>query len=290
MKRIVLFILTNLAVLVVLSVVLRLFGLDQVAAQSGIQVGPLLAFSAVVGFAGAIISLLISKSMAKWSTGAHVISQPTNQHEAWLLETVGRLAQKAGIAMPEVAIYEGEPNAFATGAFKNSALVAVSTGLLQSMSHEEVEAVLGHEISHVANGDMVTLTLIQGVVNTFVIFLSRVVGSIVDRTIFRTERGTGPGYFITVLICQIVFGLLASMIVAWFSRYREFRADAGSSRLLGSPQPMVQALRRLGGLPAGELPKTMSSFGITEAGGVMALFASHPPIEARIAALVGQQR
>ena len=290
MKRIVLFVLTNVAVLVVLSVVLRLFGLDQVAAQSGIQVGPLLAFSAVVGFTGAIISLLMSKSIAKWSTGAHVIEQPQNQHEAWLVETVGRLAQKAGIAMPEVAMYEGEPNAFATGAFKNSALVAVSTGLLQSMSHEEVEAVLGHEISHVANGDMVTLTLIQGVVNTFVVFLSRVVGSIVDRTIFRTERGTGPGYFITVIVCQIVFGLLASMIVAWFSRYREFRADAGSAGLLGSPHPMVQALKRLGGLPAGDLPKSMSAFGINESGSVMALFASHPPIQARIDALLGQRQ
>jgi len=223
--------------------------------------------------------------MAKWSTGAQVITQPRNQHEAWLVETVRRLSTRAGIGMPEVAIYEGEPNAFATGAFKNSALVAVSTGLLQSMSHEEVEAVLGHEVAHVANGDMVTLTLIQGVVNTFVVFLSRIVGSIVDRTVFRTERGTGPGYFITVMVCQVVFGILASMIVAWFSRQREFRADAGSADYLGSPLPMVNALQRLGGLAPGELPKAMSGFGITDKGGIMALFSTHPPIEERIAAL-----
>ena len=239
----------------------------------------------VVGFTGAIISLLISKPMAKWSTGAQVITQPTSQHEAWVLETVRRLASKAGIGMPEVAIYEGDPNAFATGAFKNSALVAVSTGLLQSMNREEVEAVLAHEIAHVANGDMVTLTLIQGVVNTFVVFFARIIGSIVDRAIFRTERGNGIGYFITVMVAQVVLGFLASMIVAWFSRHREFRADAGSAQYLGSPQPMINALGRLGGLQGGELPKAMSSFGITEHGGVMALFASHPPIAERIAAL-----
>ena len=200
-----------------------------------------------------------------------------------------RLANTAGIAMPEVAVYEGPPNAFATGAFKNSALVAVSTGLLQSMNKEEVEAVLGHEIAHVANGDMVTLTLIQGVVNTFVFFLARIIGSIVDKAVFRTERGTGPGYFITVIVAQIVLGILASMIVAWFSRYREFRADAGSAKFLGTPKPMVNALRRLGGLEPGELPKAMNGFGITDKGGVMALFATHPPIEARIAALTGQR-
>jgi len=286
MKRIVLFLATNIAVMAVLAIVLKLLGLDGAGmTQAGIQVGPLLAFSAVVGFTGSIISLLMSKSMAKWSTGAHVIEQPQNQHEAWLVETVRRLATKAGIGMPEVAIYEGEANAFATGAFRNSALVAVSTGLLQSMSHEEVEAVLAHEVAHVANGDMVTLTLIQGVVNTFVVFLSRIVGAIVDKAVFRTERGTGPGYFITVMVCQIVFGILASMIVAWFSRHREFRADAGSADYLGSPQPMVNALARLGGLAPGELPKTMSGFGITDKGGVMALFATHPPIEERIAAL-----
>jgi heat shock protein HtpX len=286
MKRIVLFIVTNLAVVLVLSIVLRVLGLDRaLSAQTGLQLGPLLVMSLVVGFTGAFISLLISKPMAKWSTGAHVIAEPQNQHEAWLVETVRRLATKAGIGMPEVAMYEGEPNAFATGAFKNSALVAVSTGLLQSMNREEVEAVLAHEVAHVANGDMVTLTLIQGVVNTFVFFLARVIGSIVDRTIFRTERGNGIGYFITVIVAQIVLGVLASIIVAWFSRHREFRADAGSARYLGSPQPMMNALARLGGLQAGELPKAMSSFGITEHGGVMALFATHPPIEVRIAAL-----
>ncbi|HSC97531.1 MAG TPA: protease HtpX [Casimicrobiaceae bacterium] len=285
MKRIILFVATNVAVLLVLSIVLKLFGLDQAMAGQGIAYGQLLAYSMVVGFTGAIISLLMSKTIAKWSTGAQVIESPRNEAEAWLVDTVRKLATAAGVAMPEVAIYDGAPNAFATGAFKNSALVAVSTGLLQSMNKEEVEAVLGHELSHVANGDMVTLTLIQGVVNTFVVFLSRIVGSIVDRTIFRTERGTGPGYFITVIVCQIVFGILASMIVAWFSRYREFRADAGSARLLG-PQPMVNALRRLGGLESGTLPQTMQAFGIAGGGGgMMSLFASHPPIEERIAAL-----
>jgi heat shock protein HtpX len=285
MKRIILFVATNVAVLLVLSIVLKLFGLDQAMAGQGIAYGQLLAYSLVVGFTGAIISLLMSKTIAKWSTGAQVIESPRNEAEAWLVDTVRKLATAAGVAMPEVAIYDGAPNAFATGAFKNSALVAVSTGLLQSMNKEEVEAVLGHELSHVANGDMVTLTLIQGVVNTFVVFLSRIVGSIVDRTIFRTERGTGPGYFITVIVCQIVFGILASMIVAWFSRYREFRADAGSARLLG-PQPMVNALRRLGGLESGALPQAMQAFGIAGGGGgMMSLFASHPPIEERIAAL-----
>ncbi len=286
MKRIVLFLVTNLAVVVVLSVVLRVLGLDQaVSAQTGLQLGPLLAFSFVVGFTGAIISLLISKPMAKWSTGARVIDQPQSEPEAWLVETVRRLATKAGIAMPEVAIYEGEPNAFATGAFKNSALVAVSSGLLQSMNKEEVEAVLGHEVAHVANGDMVTLALIQGVVNTFVVFFARIIGTLVDKTVFRTERGSGPGYFITVIVAQIVLGILASMIVAYFSRRREFRADAGSAQYLGTPSPMVNALRRLGGLEPGELPKAMSGFGITDKGGVMALFSTHPPIEERIAAL-----
>jgi len=286
MKRILLFLVTNIAVLVVLSIVLRLFGLDRAMySQTGLDYGGLLAFSAVVGFTGAIISLLMSKSMAKWSTGARVIESPQNQAEAWLVETVRKHATTAGIAMPEVAIYDGEPNAFATGAFKNSALVAVSTGLLQSMNKEEVEAVLGHEIAHVANGDMVTLTLIQGVVNTFVVFLSRVVGTIVDRAIFKTERGTGPGYFITVIVCQIVFGILASIVVAWFSRQREFRADAGSARYLGSPTPMVNALKRLGGLEPGALPQSMAASGITDKPGWAALFSSHPPIEARIAAL-----
>jgi len=284
MKRIVLFLATNVAVILVLSIILKVLGLDQ-AGYAGASYGQLLVFSAVVGFTGAIVSLLMSKPMAKWSTGAQVITQPSNEAESWLVTTVGRLAQKAGIAMPEVAIYEGEPNAFATGAFKNSSLVAVSTGLLQSMNKEEVEAVLAHEVAHVANGDMVTLTLVQGVVNTFVIFLARVIGSIVDRAIFKSERGNGPGYFITVIVLQIVLGILASMIVAWFSRHREFRADAGSARYLGTPSPMVNALRRLGGVEPGQLPEAMKAFGITDRPGWMALFSSHPPIEARIAAL-----
>lgn len=290
MKRIFLFIVTNLAVMVVLSIVLKLFGLDRAMySQSGMSYGGLLVFSMVVGFAGSIISLLMSKPIAKWSTGAHVIDTPSNDAEAWLVETVRKLATSANVGMPEVAIYEGAPNAFATGAFRNSALVAVSTGLLQSMNRQEVEAVLGHEMSHVANGDMVTLTLIQGVVNTFVVFFARVIGTIVDKTVFRTERGTGPGYWITVMVLQLVLGILASIIVAWFSRWREFRADAGSAKLLGTPQPMVNALRRLGGLEPGEMPKALNGFGITDKGGVMSLFATHPPIEARIAALNAPQ-
>jgi heat shock protein HtpX len=288
MKRIVLFLLTNLAVMVVISVVIRVLGLDRALAQDGIDVGALLAFSAVVGFTGAIISLLMSKPIAKWSTGATVIESPRNETESWLIATVRKLAEKAGVGMPEVAVYEGEPNAFATGAFRNSALVAVSTGLLTAMSRDEVEAVLGHEMAHVANGDMVTLALIQGVVNTFVVFLARIVAFFVDRVVFRTERGNGPGYFITVIVCQLLFGVLAAMIVAWFSRRREFRADAGSAQYLGSPQPMVRALAHLGGLPPGELPKSLNGFGITDRSAVMALFATHPPIEARIAALQGR--
>jgi heat shock protein HtpX len=288
MKRVVLFLLTNLAVLVVLSIVTNLLGLNQALAANGLNLGALLLFSAIIGFGGAFISLLISKTIAKWSTGAQVISEPRSEAETWLLATVKKLADRAGVAMPEVAIYEGEPNAFATGAFKNSALVAVSTGLLNAMSREEIEAVLGHEMAHVANGDMVTLTLIQGVVNTFVVFLARVVGSIVDKTVFRTERGTGPGYYVTVLVCEIVFGVLASIIVAWFSRQREFRADAGSARYLGTPQPMMRALARLGGLPPGELPKSLAGFGITDKAGIMGLFATHPPIQERIRALQAQ--
>ena len=285
MKRIVLFLLTNLAVMIVISVMVRIFGLDQALDAHGLNLGALLVFSAVVGFTGAIISLLMSKSMAKWSTGAQVIGTPRDESQAWLLDTVKRLADTAGIRMPQVAVYEGAPNAFATGAFRNSALVAVSSGLLSSMSREELEAVLGHEIAHVANGDMVTLTLIQGVVNTFVVFLARVVAFFVDKIVFRTERGTGPGYFITVLVCQIVFGVLAAIIVAWFSRRREFRADAGSARYVGSPQPMMSALARLGGLPPGELPKSLNGFGITDKPSFASLFATHPPLEARIRAL-----
>ncbi len=285
MKRIVLFVLTNVAVLAVLTIVLRVFGLDQALAQEGIQYGPLLVFSAVLGFAGAIISLLMSKPIAKWSTGAQIIDGSEGTSQRWLVETVRTLAGRAGIDPPEVAVYEGEPNAFATGAFKNSALVAVSSGLLQTMSREEVEAVLGHEVAHVANGDMVTMTLIQGVLNTFVIFLSRIVGTIVDRAVFRSERGFGPGYFITVIVCQIVFGLLASIIVAWFSRQREFRADRGAADYLGRTQPMINALARLGGMQPGALPESIKAMGINDRPGWMALFSTHPPIEQRIAAL-----
>jgi heat shock protein HtpX len=227
--------------------------------------------------------------MAKWSTGAHVIEAPSNSTELWLVDTVRKLADRAGIAMPEVAVYEGEPNAFATGAFKNSALVAVSTGLLQNMTKDEVEAVLGHEVAHIANGDMVTLTLIQGVVNTFVVFLSRVVGYFVDRAISRDNSGPGIGYMVTVMVCQIVFGIAASMIVAWFSRYREFRADAGAAELLGSPQPMVKALARLGGMAPGHLAQNVATLGINNSRGFMELFSSHPPIEQRIAALRGMR-
>lgn len=285
MKRIVLFVLTNVAVIAVMSIVLSVLGVDRFLTSQGLNVGSLLVFSLVVGFTGAIFSLLISKPMAKWSTGANVIEQPQNETERWLLDTVRRLADRAGIGMPEVAVYEGEPNAFATGAFRNSSLVAVSTGLLQSMTREEVEAVLAHEVAHVANGDMVTMTLIQGVVNTFVVFIARVVGFVVDRAVFKTERGVGPGYMVTVIVCEIVFGILASIIVAWFSRQREFRADAGAAAYLGHARPMISALRRLGGLEPGELPKAMQASGIADKAGFMALFSSHPPIEERIAAL-----
>jgi heat shock protein HtpX len=286
LKRIALFLATNVAVLVVLSIIINVFGLGNFLTAEGIDPVALLIFSAVIGFAGAIISLLISKPMAKMSTRARTIDGSEGQVEAWLVGTVRRLSEKAGIGMPEVAIYEGAPNAFATGAFRNSALVAVSTGLMQSMSREEVEAVLGHEVAHVANGDMVTLTLIQGVVNTFVIFLSRIIGFFVDKVIFRTERGVGPGFFIASIVAQIVLGILASTIVAWFSRQREFRADAGSAKLLGSPVPMVNALARLGGVPAGELPQAFEAHGIKQSQSkFLGLFASHPPIERRIAAL-----
>ena len=248
MKRIALLIATNFAVMILLSIVISVLGLDKALAQEGFQVFPMLIMASIFGFGGAFISLLISKWMAKWSTGAQVIDGTEGTTQYWLVNTVKKLSEKAGIGMPEVAIYEGEPNAFATGAFRDSALVAVSSGLLNSMSRDEVEAVLGHEIGHVANGDMVTLTLIQGVVNTFVIFLSRLIGYVVDRMILKNERGQGIGYFVTVIASQILLGFIASMIVAWFSRRREFRADAASASLLGSPQPMVAALNRLGGL------------------------------------------
>ncbi len=287
MKRIALFVLTNLAIIVVLGVVTSLLGVNNYLAARGLNIGMLLAFAAVVGFTGSIFSLLISKPMAKWTTGAQVINQPRNAMEQWLVESVRRHADKAGIAMPEVAIYEGEPNAFATGAFKNSALVAVSTGLLQSMSKEEVEAVLGHEIGHVSNGDMVTMTLIQGVLNTFVIFLSRAIGYVIDRMILKNDNDApGIGYYASVIVLDIVLGFLAAIIVAWFSRQREFRADAASAHLMGSNRPMINALARLGGLEPGELPAQVKAMGITGApSGLMALFSSHPPIEQRIAAL-----
>lgn len=288
MMRIVLFLATNLAIILVLSITTSIFGLNRWLTEQGIDYTSLLVFALIVGFTGSIISLLISKPMAKMSTRARVIvpSNPANRQEAWLVETVAQFAQRAGIGMPEVAIYDGAPNAFATGAFKNNALVAVSTGLLQSMSEEEVAAVLGHEIAHVANGDMVTMTLIQGVVNTFVIFLARVVGYFVDRAVFRNEReGTGPGYFITVIVLEIVFGVIASMIVAWFSRQREFRADAGASQLMGTPSSMIKALQRLQQMQEGELPKNIQALGISNRSKMANLFSTHPPLEVRIQAL-----
>lgn len=293
MKRIALYLMTNLAVLVVLSVAMNILGIGRYLHANGLDVQQLLVFSAIIGFTGSIISLLISKWMAKTSTGARVIDPqvPGSQAEAWLVDTVHQLAERAGIGHPEVAIYDGAPNAFATGAFKNDALVAVSTGLLQSMNEEEITAVLGHEVAHIANGDMVTLTLIQGVVNTFVIFLARVVGYLVDSVLFRNNgqrSGIGPGYYLTVLVCEILFGILASIIVAWFSRQREFRADAGSAQLLGSSGPMINALARLGGLQGGDLPKNFEAAGISPGRTLGALFATHPPIEERIRALQGQ--
>ena len=286
MKRIVLFIATNLAVVLVLSIVLSLLGIGRPGAGGNLELGSLLIFSLVVGFTGAIFSLLISKPMAKWSTGARVIGTPSSSSELWLVNTVKALSERAGIGMPEVAVYEGEPNAFATGAFKNSAMVAVSTGLLQNMNRDEVEAVLGHEVAHIANGDMVTMTLIQGVVNTFVVFLARVVGFFVDKVLLKNDRqGAGIGYMATVFVCELVFGLVASLIVAWFSRQREFRADAGSAKLLGSSVPMQHALARLNGMAPGALPQGMAASGITNGGGWGALFSTHPPFEQRIAAL-----
>jgi len=286
MKRIFLFVLTNFAVMAVLLVTTRLLGVDRFLTANGLNMTALAGFSLVMGFGGATISLLMSKTMAKMSTGAHVITQPSNADEAWIVQTVQNFASKAGIGMPEVAIYEGAPNAFATGAFKNSALVAVSTGLLQSMTREEVEAVIGHEVAHVANGDMVTMTLIQGVMNTFVVFLSRVIGYAVDSFLRRgsdSNSGPGIGYMVTTIVMDILLGFVAAIIVAWFSRQREFRADAGAANLMGRKQPMINALARLGGLTPGELPKTMQAMGI--AGGLGKLFSTHPPMEQRIDAL-----
>jgi heat shock protein HtpX len=284
MKRIVLFVLTNLAVVVVLGIVASLLGVNRYLTANGLNLGSLLVFAFIMGFGGAIISLLLSKTIAKWSAGVQLITEPRNADEAWIVETVRKLASQAGIGMPDVGIFEGEPNAFATGAFKNSALVAVSTGLLQGMTRQEIEAVLGHEISHISNGDMVTMTLIQGVMNTFVVFLSRVIGYFVDGFLSRGENRSGPGigYWISTIVLDILFGFLAAIIVAWFSRQREFRADAGSAHLLGK-QPMINALARLGGMVPGALPKGLQSFGITS--GVGKLFSTHPPIEERIAAL-----
>ncbi|MEO7400960.1 MAG: protease HtpX [Polaromonas sp.] len=290
MKRIFLFLLTNIAVVAVLGIVASLLGVNRFLTANGLNLSALLGFALIMGFGGAIISLLISKPVAKWSAGVRIINDAQNADEAWIVETVRKLADKAQIGMPEVGIFEGEPNAFATGAFKNSSLVAVSTGLLAGMTREEIEAVIGHEIAHVANGDMVTMTLIQGVMNTFVVFLSRVIGYAVDSFLRRgndNNSGPGIGYYVSTIVLDIVLGFAAAIVVAWFSRHREFRADAGSARLLGRKQPMMNALARLGGMQPGELPKSVQAMGIT--GGIGQLFATHPPIEERIAALQNSQ-
>ena len=284
MKRIALFVLTNLGVMLVLGLAVNVLGLNRFLTANGLNLTSLLGFALVMGFGGAFISLLISKPMAKWTTKLQVINGSTDASHAWLVATVERFAQKAGITTPEVGIYEGAANAFATGAFKNSALVAVSSGLLQSMTREEVEAVIGHEVAHVANGDMVTMALIQGVMNTFVVFLSRVIGNFVDKVVLRnTNGGPGIGYFVTTIVLDILLGAVAAIIVAWFSRQREFRADAGAAQLMGRKQPMINALARLGGLDPGELPKAMKAMGISaRPAGLMALFSTHPPMELRI--------
>ncbi|HJS02863.1 MAG TPA: protease HtpX [Variovorax sp.] len=290
MKRILLFVLTNVMVVAVLGVVASLLGVNRYLTANGLNLTALLGFALVMGFGGAIISLLISKPMAKWTAGVRIINEPQSPDEAWIVQTVRKFADKSGIGMPEVGIFEGDPNAFATGAFKNSSLVAVSTGLLANMTREEVEAVIGHEVAHVANGDMVTMTLIQGVMNTFVVFLSRVIGYAVDGFLRRgSDNNTGPGigYMITTVVLDIVLGFAAAIVVAWFSRHREFRADAGAAQLMGRKQPMVNALARLGGLTPGELPKAVEAMGIT--GSIGKLFATHPPIEERIAALQNAQ-
>ena len=287
MKRIILFVLTNIAVMAVLMITTRILGVDRYLTANGLNMTALAGFSLIMGFGGATISLLMSKQIAKWSTpGFVLINQPRNADEAWIVDTVARFAQKAGIGMPEVGIFEGDPNAFATGANKNNALVAVSTGLLYNMTREEVEAVIGHEVAHIANGDMVTMTLIQGLMNTFVVFLSRVIGYAVDSFLRKGDSessGPGIGYMVTTIVLDILLGFLAGMVVAWFSRQREFRADAGAAQLMGRKQPMINALARLGGLTPGELPKSMAAMGIT--GGLGKLFSTHPPIEERIAAL-----
>jgi heat shock protein HtpX len=287
MKRIVLFLATNLAIMLVLSLTMRLLGVEPYLNANGLDLGNLLAFAGIMGFGGAFISLAMSKWMAKKSVGAQVITDPRSQEELWLVQTVARQAQAAGIKMPEVAIYDSpEVNAFATGMSKNSSLVAVSTGLLRQMTREEAEAVLGHEISHAANGDMVTMALIQGVVNTFVMFFSRVIGYVVDKVVFKTERGTGPAFFVTMIVAEMVLGILASMIVMWFSRQREFRADRGGATLAGRAK-MIAALQRLNSLHPAPLPDKMAAFGIAGGGGsgLKRLFMTHPPLEERIAAL-----
>jgi heat shock protein HtpX len=287
MKRIFLFLATNLAIVLVLSVTMRLLGVEPYLNEQGLNLQALLIFAFIMGMGGSFISLAISKWTAKMSVGAQVIETPANEAERWLLDTVRRQAQQAGIGMPEVAIYNSpDVNAFATGMNKNNALVAVSTGLLQSMSRDEAEAVLGHEVAHVANGDMVTLALIQGVVNTFVIFLSRVIGYLVDKVVFKTERGNGPAFFVTMIIAEMVLGILASIIVMWFSRQREFRADRGGASLAGR-QKMIAALQRLQQAHPEPLPEKMAAFGISghNGGGIKRLFMTHPPLEERIAAL-----
>jgi heat shock protein HtpX len=287
MKRIALFLITNLAVMAVLGITASLLGFNRYYSATGLNLGSLLVFALLMGFGGAFISLLMSKPMAKWSTGAVVINGSPDPMHRWLVDTVARFAKRAEIEMPEVALYEGEANAFATGAFKNSALVAVSTGLLQTMSRDEVEAVIGHEVAHVANGDMVTMTLIQGVMNTFVVFLSRAIGYFVDRVLLKNDRdGPGIGYMVTTVVLDLLLGLVAAMVVAWFSRQREFRADAGAARLMGNRVPMQRALARLGGMDPGQLPQSVATMGINgRPSGIMALFSSHPPIEDRIRAL-----
>ena len=291
MKRILLFVVTNLAVMLVLGIAASVLGVNRFLTANGLNLGMLLAFAALMGFGGAIISLLMSKPVAKWSTGAQIINDSTDPTHRWIVSTVERFAQKAGIGMPDVAIYEGEANAFATGAFKNSALVAVSTGLLQTMNRQEVEAVIGHEVAHVANGDMVTMTLIQGVMNTFVVFLSRVIGYFVDKVVLRNQNdGPGIGYYVTTIVLDIVLGVLAAVIVAWFSRQREYRADKGAADLMGDKRPMINALARLGGMDPGQLPQSVATMGINgRPSGLMALFSSHPPIEDRIRALQSAQ-
>jgi heat shock protein HtpX len=286
MKRILYFLATNLAIVFVLSITMRILGVEPYLNANGLDLGNLLAFSAIMGFGGAFISLAISKWTAKRMSGAVVIEEPRTATEIWLVKTVRQQAEAVGIKMPEVAIFDTpEVNAFATGMTKNSSLVAVSSGLLNAMTKDEAEAVLAHEISHIANGDMVTLTLIQGVVNTFVMFLSRVIGYVVDKVVFKTERGTGPAFFITMMIAQFVLGILASIIVMWFSRQREFRADAGAAKLT-SKNKMIAALQRLQAQhEPSALPEQMAAFGISGKGGLSKLFATHPGLDERIAAL-----